>query len=93
MTKGLAIFIAVHIISAITGMIVHYKNGTMKYAKERGELFGVISIDCFIPEAVTLTLFFALVLMIIEGFSNGADTIFDYYEKRDKEFKNKEDEI
>lgn len=95
MTKRLVIYITVRMIATIILLIVHCKNGTMKYAKERGKLLSVILTDCIAFEPLIITLVILFIMSITDEITNGSNIIFDYSEERemDRKFRNKEDEI
>ena len=95
MTERLAICVIIHMIATIILMVVHWKTGAMKYAKEKGRLLSVILLDCVAFEPLVIASVLALLMMITDTISTGSNVVFDYFEerKKDKEFKNKEGEI
>ena len=77
-TIALIAIISIHIIGAITTLIVHYKNGTFKFAVENGDGIryarpsDVLFMDCVVWEMLLLV----DLLTIIDN------TIYDFFERR-----------
>ena len=77
-TIALIAIISIHIIGAITTLIVHYKNGTFKFAVENGDGIryarpsDVLFMDCVVWEMLLLV----DLLTIIDNI------IYDFFERR-----------